>query len=338
MLIGCKATVPEALHPEQPIPDDVPGFVVAEDAGLYIGHEGVVFIDARPAADYRKGHVPGAVHLAWSDLRDPDGGLLSGKVDEDWDALATQLAARGIGRDDWAIVVGDPLVHWGEEARIAWTLTLLGSPRVSVVDGGWAAWTAAGLPAQKGRIELPPAEYEHAADDRHLARKATVREFSERAPQDWRYVVVDVRTSDEYRGAPDAPTYGAMRRGHVPGAVNLPWQVLLDENGLLRPPDQLERTLIPLGIRPDARVITYCTGGVRSAHTWWVLHSLGYPDVRNYAGSWWEWSVDRKLPLEIGGMRATRPWQPPWPPAPEPEPEPEPEPPTEAASPGRTPE
>lgn len=307
--------MPDALHPEQPIPDAVPGFLVAEDAALFIGHEGVVMIDARPAEAYRKGHVPGALLLEWTELKDPDGGFLTGKLDEDRDHLAALLGAKGIGTADWAIVLGDPLVHWGEDGRIAWTLTMLGAPKVSVVDGGWAAWTAAGLPTQKGRVELPPAEFVPAPREELLARRKRVEEYSARAQKQWDFVLVDVRSSDEYRGAPDAPNYGAMRRGHIPGAVNLPWQVLLNEEGRLRTPEQLERTLIPLGIRPDAHVITYCTGGVRSAHTWWVLHSMGYPDVRNYAGSWWEWSVDRKLPIETGGMRpGLRPPAPPWPP------------------------
>jgi len=321
------------------VPDDVPGFVVAEDAALFIGHEGVVMIDARPGTAYRGGHVPGAIRLDWTELRDPDGGLLTGKLDEDRDHLAAELASRGVGRDAWAIVMGDPLEHWGEDGRIAWTLLLLGAEQVSVVDGGWAAWTKAGLPTQTGRVELPPAEFVAAPREEFLARKRRVAEYSERAAQQWDFVLVDVRAAGEFRGAPDAPNYGAMRRGHVPRAVNLPWQVLVDGDGLLRSRDQLERTLIPLGIRPDAHIVTYCTGGVRSAHTWWVLHSIGYPDVRNYAGSWWEWSVDRKLPIERGGMRpGLRPPAPPWPPEieelepseaevlEEPEPEPEPEP------------
>jgi len=310
---GCKPRIPAPANPEQPVPEQAPGFLVAEDAALFIGHPDVVFIDARPGREYRRGHVPGAVHLDWTELRDPAEGRLTGKLDADFEVLGALLGERGLSPDKWAIVMGDPLQHWGEEGRIAWTLVHLGASQVSVVDGGWTAWKAAGLPSQRGKLELPATTWPVTPREEVLARKGDVSRFSGKAHDDWRYVLVDVRSSDEYRGAPDAPTYGAARGGHVPGAINMPWTVLLDENGLLRPADQLERTLIPVGVRPDAHIITYCTGGVRSAHTWWVLYSLGYPDVRNYAGSWWEWSYDRKLPHEIGGMRR-RPWTPEWPP------------------------
>lgn len=324
---GCKPSMPAAANPDEVVPAEPPGFLVAEDAALFIGHPDVQFIDARPARDYRKSHIPGAAHLDWTELRDPAEGRMTGKLDADFEHLGVLLGERGLSPDKWAIVVGDPLQNWGEEGRIAWTLVHLGATRVSVVDGGWSAWTAAGLPEQRGKLELPPTTWAVTPVEEVLARKTEVVRFSGKAADDWRYVIVDVRSSDEYRGAPDAPAYGAARAGHIPGATNLPWTVLLDEHGLLRPRDQLERTLIPLGIRPDAHIITYCTGGVRSAHTWWVLDSLGYPDVRNYAGSWWEWSYDRKMAGEIGGLRR-RPWTPAWPP-PEEAPGPEEQPPTD---------
>jgi thiosulfate/3-mercaptopyruvate sulfurtransferase len=129
----------------------------------------------------------------------------------------------------------------------------------------------------------------------------------------WNRVLVDTRGLDEYQGLPGAPTYGASRVGHIPSAVNLTWNELLADDGMLLPRDELERILIGRGVRPDAAIITYCTGGVRSAHTWYVLESLGYPSVRNYSGSWWEWSLDRRNPVRPGsGMRPVA--APPWPP------------------------
>ena len=284
----------------------------AEEAALYIGHPGAAFIDARPKKLYLKGHAPGAVSAEWTEFRDQEAALMTGKLDADLDRLAGLLASRGVGRDHWAIVFGDPLSLWGEEGRIAWTLLYLGATKVSIVDGGYPAWKAAGLPTTKGAVKREPAAFEAEVVDELIARKRDVQAFSADR-ESWSTVIVDVREPGEYRGAPDAPAYGALRVGHVPGAVNLPWRTMLDDVGKVLPPEDLGPILLDKGIRPDARIITYCTGGVRSAHTWFVLHALGYPAVQNYAASWWEWSLDRKLGAETGGQRPI-PLGPAWPP------------------------
>ncbi len=313
-LTGCTEPLdyPEPANPDQAIPDEPPMLVSAEEAALYIGHSGAAFIDARPKKLFLKGHAPGAVSAEWTEFRDQEAPLMTGKLDADLDRLAGLFASRGVGREHWAIIFGDPLSLWGEEGRIAWTLLYLGATKVSIVDGGYAAWEAAGLPTQKGDVKREPAVFEAEVVDEFIARKRDVQAFS--ADRDsWSTVIVDVREPGEYRGAPDAPAYGALRAGHVPGAVNLPWRTLLDDAGKVLPPEKLGPVLLDKGIRPDARIITYCTGGVRSAHTWFVLHSLSYPAVQNYAASWWEWSLDRKLGAEIGGQRPI-PLGPAWPP------------------------
>jgi len=315
LLAACKVDPPEPLHPGQDVPEDVPPFLDGEELERFLGHQELVVLDARPARAYRRGHVPGAVHLEWTDLVDGVGGPTRGVQDSSPEAMAELLGGRGLSAEDWVVVVGDPLEYWGEEGRIAWALTVLGQRRVSVLDGGWSVWLQEGRAVQRGRVVLPPADYRPAIDETALARKADVQDFS-RASREWSHVLVDVREPGEFRGAPGAPRYGALRAGHIPGAVSLPWRSVLDDSGRLRPPQELETLLVPLGVRPDAHLIVYCTGGVRSAHTWWVLHSLGYPDVRNYAGSWWEWAADRKLGVEKGGQRL-RPSAPPWPPPPQ---------------------
>ena len=307
-----EATYPEPAHPGQVVPDEAPLAVSVDQAALYIGHPDVAFIDARPKKLYVKGHAPGAVHADWTDFRDETTALMTGKLDADLDRLAALFASKGVGKDSWAVVFGDPLTLWGEEGRIAWTLEYLGASRVSIVDGGWSAWTEAELPAQRGMVVREPAQFEAKVVDKYIARKPQVVAWSNDR-ENWETVLVDVREPEEFRASPDAPLYGALRGGHVPGAINLPWRTLLDEKGKVLPPEKLEPILLDKGIRPDARIVTYCTGGVRSAHTWYVLHGLGYPVVKNYAASWWEWSLDRKLPAQTGGQRPI-PLGPAWPP------------------------
>lgn len=327
-LLGCKPALPEAADPSAEIPDPVPPFVFAEEAAIFVGHPDVRIVDARARKDYRWGHIPGAVNLEWTELRERGGGVMTGKIDDDAQYLAEVVGARGVEPGHWVIVVGDPLELWGEEARVAWALRYLGHERISLLDGGMSAWSAADLPLQRGVVSPEAVPYTPRVDPSVLARKPDVKRISDDFER-WQTVLVDVRTSEEYRGQRGAPAYGAPRSGRIPGAVHLPWQVLLDGEGKLRPRDQLKDVLIPRGIRPDAEIVTYCTGGVRSAHTWYVLDALGYPNVRNYAGSWWEWSIDRRLSVENGAAQPLPYNLPPFPldAAPEATPEPTPPPP-----------
>jgi thiosulfate/3-mercaptopyruvate sulfurtransferase len=300
-MAGCPHGKPPPADPSAVVPAAPPKLVLPEEVAPFVGHDGVVLIDARPRAVYRKGHAPGAVQVDWTEFRRDDEGLLTGTLDGDLDKLAGQLGGRGIGREDWAIVFGDPTVLWGEEGRVVWTLRYLGAERVSVVDGGWPAWHAAKLPVERGAVSLPARPFPSRVDERILARKAEVDDARRaRAEGSWRRVLVDVRDFDEYQGLPSAPLYGAARRGHIPGAVSLPWRTLLDGDGRILSREQLGSILLARGVRPDASIILYCTGGVRSAHTWMVLDWLGYPDIRNYAGSMWEWALDRSLPVQSG--------------------------------------
>ena len=96
----------------------------------------------------------------------------------------------------------------------------------------------------------------------------------------------------------DYPQEGALRGGHIPGAVNIPWSMACNPDGTFRVADELRKLYEEQGIRPDKDVITYCRIGERSSHTWFVLQELlGYPKVRNYDGSWTEWGNVVGLPV-----------------------------------------
>ena len=100
-------------------------------------------------------------------------------------------------------------------------------------------------------------------------------------------VVLDVRTADEFKA------------GHIPGAKNIPWAQAVNEDGTFKTPEQLKALYEPKGVTPDKEVIAYCRIGERSSHTWFVLkYLLGYPNVRNYDGSWTEWGNLVRTPIE----------------------------------------
>jgi thiosulfate/3-mercaptopyruvate sulfurtransferase len=118
--------------------------------------------------------------------------------------------------------------------------------------------------------------------------------------------LVDVRSPQEFSGElthmPAYPQEGALRGGHIPGAVNVPWARAAAEDGTFRPVDELQAIYTEeQGLDPADEVVAYCRIGERSSHTWFVLHHLlGYPNVRNYDGSWTEWGNLVRAPIEKG--------------------------------------
>ena len=117
--------------------------------------------------------------------------------------------------------------------------------------------------------------------------------------------LVDVRSPDEYTGKrlhmEDYPNEGALRGGHIPGAINVPWgRAANPEDGTFKSADELRAIYLEeQGLRPDDNVIAYCRIGERISHTWFVLtYLLGFKNVRNYDGSWTEWGNLVKAPIE----------------------------------------
>ena len=115
--------------------------------------------------------------------------------------------------------------------------------------------------------------------------------------------LVDVRSPKEFTGEilapPEYPTEHAQRGGHIPGAANIPWAQAVNEDGTFKSADELAKIYQAKGITPDKEVISYCRIGERSSHTWFVLkYLLGYPNVKNYDGSWTEWGNMINNPIE----------------------------------------
>ena len=114
---------------------------------------------------------------------------------------------------------------------------------------------------------------------------------------DKNYVLIDNRTQDEFKGS---TPYGSPRGGHIPNAKHIHWPKFFKEDGTLKSLSDLSRLLENEGIRHDQEIIVYCTGGVRSAMAYFVFRYLGFK-ARNYDGSWWDWSNDSNLPVEVSG-------------------------------------
>jgi thiosulfate/3-mercaptopyruvate sulfurtransferase len=245
---------------------------------------------------YDTGHIPGAVKIDWvTDLNDS---LRRDYVDRD--AFQKLLRAKGINQDTTVVFYGDKNNWWATYAF--WVFRLFGLTNLKLLDGGRLRWVDEGRPLatevpspRAGNITVP------ARND------APIRAFRDEVLShlDKKGQMVDVRSPEEYRGErlhmAEYPNEGALRGGHIPGAKSVPWaRAVNPETHTYRPASEL-RTLYEQeqGIGPERETIVYCRIGERSSHTWFALtYLLGYPNVRNYDGSWTEWGNGVGLPVE----------------------------------------
>ncbi len=243
---------------------------------------------------YDIGHLPTAVKIDWhTDLNDP---LVRDYLNAD--QFSALLQAKGIGADTTVVFYGDKNNWWACYAL--WVFKLFGFNDARIMNGGRKKWIDEGRELSKVVVNYPKTTYQAPPRDDHKIRayRAEVLEhMGHNKP------LVDVRSPGEYSGQllhmPDYPQEGALRGGHIPGAKNIPWAKAVREDGTFKPAAELEELYQFQGIVPDKDVIAYCRIGERSSHTWFVLtYLLGYPNVRNYDGSWTEWGNLVGAPIE----------------------------------------
>lgn len=244
---------------------------------------------------YSTGHIPNAVHIDWmTDLNDA---IRRDYLDEE--AFATLMSRNGIGNDTVVVFYGDKNNWWATYAF--WVFKLFGHPHCRIMDGGRQKWIDEGRELTKDVPSFPATDYhpQARADYKIRAFRDQVLDHIN-ADQP----LVDVRSPQEYRGEllhmPGSPQEGALRGGHIRGAVNVPWSRAVAEDGTFKTADELRDIYEQeQGLSPDKNVIAYCRIGERSSHTWFVLsYLLGYPNVRNYDGSWTEWGNLVGVPIE----------------------------------------
>ena len=244
---------------------------------------------------YDQGHIPGAVKIDWvADLNDP---VVRDYLDrEHFEQL---LSAKGIGNDTTVVFYGDKNNWWATYAL--WVFKLFGHKDARILNGGRAKWIAEGRELTRQVPSYPPAAYRAQARD-----DQTIRAFRDQVREHIKHggtALVDVRSPQEYSGErthmPEYPQEGTLRGGHIPTAVSIPWAQAVKEDSTFKSPEDLRALYEGKGITPDKDVIAYCRIGERSSHTWFVLtYLLGYPQVRNYDGSWTEWGNGVGLPIE----------------------------------------
>lgn len=266
----------------------IPLIVEPADLEKHLATKDILIVDLCRPETYAQTHVPGAVHLDYAQIvatRPPAMGLLP-----DAAPLCSVLSSIGMLPEQHVVAYDDE--GGGRAARLLWTLDALGHPDFSLLNGGLHAWLNDGLQTSNAPVRNSPTGYTVKFDYKVVADKSYIMNCL----NDPGVIIVDTRTPAEYRGE----TRRAERAGHIPGAVNFDWLNAIDQSRSVRlkPADELKQRLADLGVTPDKEIITYCQTHHRSAHTYIVLKSLGYPRVRGYPGSWSEWGNSPDTPIE----------------------------------------
>jgi thiosulfate/3-mercaptopyruvate sulfurtransferase len=252
----------------------------------------VAEVDYDPTANYTLGHVPGSVLIDWkADINDPLTRNILTKQ-----ACESLLQRVGVNDDTTLVLYGD-FNNWFA-AFAFWVFKYYGYKDVRLMNGGRKKWLEEDKPVTKDIPSHAKGNFKASEPD------SSIRVFLKYVRDTLgSKILVDVRGPKEFTGEilapPEYPTEHAQRGGHIPGAVNIPWAQAVNEDGTFKSADELQKLYQSKGVAADKEVISYCRIGERSSHTWFVLkYLLGYPNVKNYDGSWTEWGNMIDNPIE----------------------------------------
>ena len=273
----------------------IPDVLVSTDwVAQHLSDTAIRFVEVDvDTAAYDQGHVPNAIAWNWTtELCDT---LVRDIIPPaKFEAL---MAKSGIGNDTTVILYGDNN-NWFA-AWALWQMKVYGHQDVRIMNGGRKKWLAEGRELGNQAPSISAATYRAKPAD--VSLRAFLPEV-QAAVKSGSAALVDVRSPAEFTGeilAPPGLPETCQRGGHIPGAKSIPWGKACNEDGTFKSPDDLRSLYGGAGVTPDRPVIAYCRIGERSSHTWFVLkHLLGYPDVKNYDGSWTEWGNLVGAPVE----------------------------------------
>ncbi len=267
---------------------DLPLILDAEQLNTQLGAKNMVILDLSQPTTYLEQHIPGAYFLDYSWItkaQNPVMGLLP-----DIKQLNRVLSAFGISQETHIVAYDDE--GGGRASRLLWTLDTLGHKNYSLLNGGIQNWLSKQLPTHQDIIWPTPSSYSGSLNTAPIAEKQFILDTL----NDNNTLVLDCRSPMEYSGTKAF----AARGGHIPGAVNINWMELIDSDNQLqlKSRDIMEKILLDKGVTKDKTIITHCQTHHRSSHSYIVLKSLGYENIKGYPGSWSDWGNDPATPIE----------------------------------------
>jgi thiosulfate/3-mercaptopyruvate sulfurtransferase len=243
---------------------------------------------------YDSGHIKNAVRLDWkTELQD--------QVRRDFvnkEQFEELLSQKGVGNDHTVVLYGGNN-NWFA-AYAYWYFKLYGHGDVKLLDGGRKKWELDGRELTADTPARDKTSYKAKDQDKSIRafRDEVIDAIGKKN-------LVDVRSPDEFSGKLSAPAHlpqeQAQRNGHIPSALNVPWSKAANDDGTFKSDEELRKLYADEGLDDGRDTIAYCRIGERSSHTWFALHELlGYPDVKNYDGSWTEYGSLVGVPIEKG--------------------------------------
>jgi len=293
LLAGCGSTVAEKSTTSDvdvhlvAASKDFPNadlLVTPESVQANLGNSGLVIIDAR-GSGYDKAHVLGAISMIHNNFWEWGKGL------KDTATLEGLLGKAGLTRDSKIVIYDNTSASWGAAGRIFWMLEYLGCTDVHIMNGGWDKWIADGRPVEAAVNTLP--EKKFSAQVKFSVR-ATSAHIADRY-QDSDFAIIDARTDEEFIGW---QLYGETRGGHIPGAVQIPYEWYYATDKTVLNNAAMKALLESRGITRDKEVTSHCTVGIRSGYVYFILRLMGYSKASNYDASIVEWAADASQPME----------------------------------------
>ncbi len=256
------------------------------DASLYLPG-----VDRDAKAEYNTAHIPGARFFDIDDISD-NGSELPHMVPP-VEKFVSRLRSMGVG-DGHQVVVYDGAGLFSA-ARVWWLFKLMGQNNVAVLDGGFPKWQAEGRPTD----DMPPIirdRHMMVRRQNHLVKDVTQVASASKLGD---YEIIDARSPARFRGDAPEPREG-LRSGHIPGSKNVFFQTLLNENGTLKTPNDIQKVFEDAGVDLQKPAITTCGSGITAAVLCLGLHLIGKTDYAVYDGSWTEWGKFATLPIATG--------------------------------------
>ncbi len=276
----------EHLHEQHLRVVDMRGYVRTVESD---GVQEASYVGARE--EYEKAHIPGAVYIDWtSDIVDPDDPIEAQVAPAE--RFAEAMGRLGIG-DQQLVVAYDAHPASQFATRLWWALKYYGHEQVVVLNGGFPKWRRENLPLTDAIPVYAPATFTPVVRPELRATAEDVLALLGRGD----VALVDARDKGQYTGA---IVRRPGRSGHIPGALNIPREELIDAaTGTFRGNEELAQVFSAAHVSPQQHIVAYCNGGVAATTVLFSLAMLGYPSLTNYDGSWNEWGKRQDLPTEL---------------------------------------